>query len=61
MTESHRDFNCLVEQDGEAKRYFESLPYAMKQTVQASTDKIHSFEALRDCVESKLNQNISIM
>lgn len=57
MEDFYQNLNSLVEQNGEAKRYYNSLPYAMKQTVQQHATGIHGFDALRRCVEDRLNQN----
>lgn len=55
MTDSYSSLDNLVEQDGESRRYFESLPQEMKQAALSSAESIHSFDSLRECVENKLH------
>jgi hypothetical protein len=57
MAETFSGLDSLVEQDEEAKRYFATLPYAMKQTVRDQAESIHSFDGLRGCVETRLPRN----
>lgn len=52
----YSDFYRLMEQDGESKRYFASLPNEMKQAVSSRTEDIHSFENLHECTEDILNR-----
>lgn len=47
--------DSLMERDGESKRYFLSLPRAMKQPVLLQGDRIHSFEDLKGCVDGMLS------
>ena len=54
MFDQYRDFNSLVEQDSESRRYFASLPDRMKQSVYQNSQSIHSFDNLRDYTESLL-------
>lgn len=53
--DSYPDFYQLVEQDGESKRYFASLPNEMKQAVCSHPEDIHTFDSLRSCAENYLN------
>lgn len=50
------DLDSLMEKDGEAKRYFLSLPHALKQPVLGRTERIHSFEDLKGCVDGLLQE-----
>lgn len=55
MPDSYNNFRCLMEQDGEAKRFYASLPCKVKQAVSSHSENIDSFEHLRDYAESFLN------
>lgn len=57
MAENFGSLDSLVEQDEESRRYFATLPYAMKQTVRDHAESIHSFEGLRGYVESSLQRD----
>lgn len=57
MSGDYRSFDSMMTQDGEAKRYYESLPLAAKEAVCSRTEQIHSFDSLRNCVESILDQH----
>lgn len=59
MTDSYSSLDNLVEQDGESRRYFESLPQQMKQAALSSAESIHSFDSLRECVENELHHSAS--
>lgn len=55
MPETYNDFNRLLEQDGESKRYFASLPNGVKQAVSSHPESIRSFENLHHFTEDLLN------
>ncbi len=57
MPDTYSDFYSLVGQDSEAKRYFASLPYSVKQAIGCSSENINSFDSLRDYTEKLLNSN----
>ncbi len=44
----------LIDEDSEAKEYFESLPDHAKQSISAREQNINSYESLRDYADNLL-------
>jgi|GEM_PF-1457642 len=57
MPNSYSNFRSLMEQDEESKRYFESMPYQVKQAVSVHSQNIDSFESLHNYTEHFLNHD----
>ncbi len=51
----YSDFYHLVEQDGESKRYYASLPVELKQAIRSHPENIRTFDSLHNSAESFFN------